>query len=148
MAKSNFLTDFKNFAMKGNVVDMAVGVIIGGAFGKIVTSVVNDIIMPPIGLLVGGVNFKDLKIVLKDAQVVDGVESAAVTLNYGNFLQQTFDFLIIAFSIFMVIRLITKLTTKKKEEKPAPAPAPAPEPQPTAEEKLLTEIRDLLKEKK
>ena len=150
MAKSTFLQDFKAFAMKGNVVDMAVGVIIGGAFGKIVTSVVNDIIMPPIGLLVGGVNFKDLKWVMKEATTAaDGTEIAAVTLNYGNFLQQTFDFLIIAFSIFVMIKLIAKLTEKKKkEEEAAPAPAPAPAPEPSAEEKLLTEIRDLLKEKK
>ena len=147
MAKSKFLQDFKAFAMKGNVVDMAVGVIIGGAFGKIVTSVVNDIIMPPIGLLIGGVNFKDLKLVMKEATTAaDGTEVAAVTLNYGNFLQQTFDFLIIAFSIFVMIKLIAKLTEKKKKEEAAPAPAPAPEP--SAEEKLLTEIRDLLKEKK
>ena len=134
--------------MKGNVIDRAVGVIIGGAFGKIVTSIVNDIIMPPIGLLVGGVNFKDLKLVMKDAvTAADGtVEQAAVTLNYGNFLQQTFDFLIIAFSIFVVIRVIGNLTRKKEEEKAA-APAPPP-PAPSAEEKLLTEIRDLLKEKK
>ena len=145
MIKSNFLSDFKKFAMKGNVIDMAVGVIIGGAFGKIVTSIVNDIIMPPIGLLVGGVNFKDLKWVMKDEVLgADGaVEQAAVSLNYGNFLQQTFDFLIIAFSIFVVIRVISNLTRKKEEEKAA---APAPAPQPSAEEKLLTEIRDLLKE--
>ena len=142
-----FLQEFKEFAVKGNVVDMAVGVIIGGAFGKIVTSIVNDIIMPPIGLLVGGVNFKDLKWVMKDEVLgADGaVEQAAVSLNYGNFLQQTFDFLIIAFSIFVVIRVISNLTRKKEEEKAA---APAPAPQPSAEEKLLTEIRDLLKEKK
>ena len=129
MAKSKFLQDFKAFAMKGNVVDMAVGVIIGGAFGKIVTSMVNDIIMPPIGLLVGGVNFKDLKFIMKPEVLgEDGVvETAAVTLNYGNFLQQTFDFLIIAFSIFTMIRVITKLTEKKKKEEAAPAPAaPAP----------------------
>ena len=134
--------------MKGNVIDMAVGVIIGGAFGKIVTSIVNDIIMPPIGLLVGGMNFKDLKFVMQpEVLAADGtVETAAVTLNYGNFLQQTIDFLIIAFSIFVIIRLIGKLSRKKEEEAPAPAPAPAPEP--SAEEKLLTEIRDLLKEKK
>ena len=146
--KSNFLSDFKKFAMKGNVIDMAVGVIIGGAFGKIVTSIVNDIIMPPIGLLVGGMNFKDLKFVMQpEVLAADGtVETAAVTLNYGNFLQQTIDFLIIAFSIFIIIRLISKLSRKKEEEAPAPAPAPAPEP--SAEEKLLTEIRDLLKEKK
>ena len=156
-----FLQDFKAFAMKGNVVDMAVGVIIGGAFGKIVTSVVNDIIMPPIGLLVGGVDFKDLKWILQpevrelvnpdtNEVIVKGVSE--VSLNYGNFLQQTFDFLIIAFSIFCIIRIITKLgELKKKEEKAAAeaaAQAPAPAPEPSAEEKLLTEIRDLLKEKK
>ena len=143
MGKSTFMQDFKAFAMKGNVIDMAVGVIIGGAFGKIVSSVVADIIMPPLGLLVGGVNFTDLKWVLKPAAVVDGKEVVAVTLNYGQFLQATFDFLIIAFSIFMFIRLITRLT-QKKEETPAIPPAP---PAPTKEEELLTEIRDLLKEK-
>ena len=109
--KSSFLADFKKFAMRGNVIDMAVGVIIGGAFGKIVSSVVADIIMPPLGLLIGGVNFTDLKWVMKGPEVVDGVEQAAVTLNYGNFLQATFDFLIIAFSIFLFIRLLTKLRT-------------------------------------
>ena len=145
-----FIKDFKNFAMKGNVVDMAVGVIIGGAFGKIVTSVVNDIIMPPIGLMIGGVNFKDLKLIMKpEVLAEDGtVEVAAVTLNYGNFMQQTFDFLIIALSIFVMIKVITRLTEKKKKEEATPAPAPAPVPEPSAEEKLLTEIRDLLKEKK
>ena len=151
-----FIKDFKAFAMKGNVVDMAVGVIIGGAFVKIVTSVVNDIIMPPIGLLVGGVDFKDLKLILQEGQVEVLNEAgevitpavAEVTLNYGNFLQQTFDFLIIALSIFIMIKAITKLTEKKKKEA-APAPAaPAPAPEPSAEEKLLTEIRALLKEKK
>ena len=99
--------------------------------------------MPPLGLLVGGVNFTDLKWVMKPAEVVDGKEIAAVTLNYGNFLQVTFDFLIIAFSIFLFIRLLTKLTEKKKEEQTAPAPAPAPAP--SEEVKLLSEIRDLLK---
>ena len=127
--------------MRGNVVDLAVGVIIGAAFGKIVSSLVADIIMPPLGLLIGGVNFTDLKWVMKGPEVVDGVEQAAVTLNYGNFLQATFDFLIIAFSIFLFIRLLTKLTEKKKEEQTAPAPAPAP----SEEVKLLSEIRDLLK---
>ncbi|MBO7171972.1 MAG: large-conductance mechanosensitive channel protein MscL [Bacteroidaceae bacterium] len=154
MAKNNFLQDFKAFAMKGNVVDMAVGVIIGGAFGKIVTSVVNDLFMPVIGMLVGGVNFTDLKLTLKDAvpeqlnEAGEVIQAAvpAVTLNYGNFLQQTFDFLIIAFSIFLFISLIKKVTEKKKVEE-APAPAPAPAPEPSAEEKLLTEIRDLLKNK-
>ena len=144
MGKSSFLQEFKAFAMKGNVVDMAVGVIIGGAFGKIVSSVVADVIMPPLGLLIGGVNFTDLKWVMKPAEVVDGKEIAAVTLNYGNFLQATFDFLIIAFSIFMFIKLISMLTEKKMAEEPAAPPAP---PAPTKEEVLLTEIRDILKEK-
>ena len=153
MGKSTFLQEFKAFAMKGNVVDMAVGVIIGGAFGKIVSSVVADVIMPPIGLLVGGVNFTDLKWVMKDAvsEVKDEAGNVitaaqdAVTLNYGNFLQVTFDFLIIAFSIFLMIKLITRLTEKKKAEEVA---TPAPPPAPSKEEQLLTEIRDLLKEKK
>ena len=147
MGKSSFLQDFKSFAMKGNVIDMAVGVIIGGAFGKIVSSVVADIIMPPLGLLVGGVNFTDLKWVMKPAEVVDGKEIAAVTLNYGNFLQVTFDFLIIAFSIFLFIKLLTRLTAKKEEEAPAAPPAPPAPPAPSKEEVLLTEIRDILKEK-
>ena len=142
MGKTTFLQDFKAFAMKGNVIDMAVGVIIGGAFGKIVSSVVADVIMPPIGLLVGGVNFTDLKWVLKPAVVEDGQEVvAAVTLNYGNFLQVTFDFLVIAFSVFLFVRLLSRLNRKK--EKPA---APAAPPAPSKEELLLTEIRDLLKE--
>ena len=140
MGKSSFLQDFKSFAMKGNVIDMAVGVIIGGAFGKIVSSVVADIIMPPLGLLVGGVNFTDLKWVMKPAEVVDGKEIAAVTLNYGNFLQVTFDFL-----IFLFIKLLTRLTAKKEAEVPAAPPAP---PAPSKEEVLLTEIRDILKEKR
>ena len=142
MGKTTFLQDFKAFAMKGNVIDMAVGVIIGGAFGKIVSSVVADVIMPPIGLLVGGVNFTDLKWVLKPAVVENGQEVvAAVTLNYGNFLQVTFDFLVIAFSVFLFVRLLSLLNRKK--EKPA---APAAPPAPSKEELLLTEIRDLLKE--
>lgn len=137
-----FIEEFKKFAMRGNVVDMAVGVIIGGAFGKIVTSVVNDLVMPVLGILVGGVNFTDLKLTLKDA-VMDGetVVSPAVTLNYGNFMQSTFDFLIIAFSIFLFIKLINKLSRKKEEDKPATPPAPP------ADIQLLTEIRDLLKNK-
>ena len=137
-----FIEEFKKFAMRCNVVDMAVGVIIGGAFGKIVTSVVNDLVMPVLGVLVGGVNFTDLKLTLKEA-VMDGetVVSPAVTLNYGNFLQSTFDFLIIAFSIFMFIKLINKLSRKKEEAQPATPPAPP------ADVQLLTEIRDLLKEK-
>ena len=141
MKASSFLQDFKAFAMKGNVIDMAVGVIIGGAFGKIVSSIVSDIIMPVVGLFVGGVNFADLKLVLKPAEVVDGVEKAAVTLNYGSFLQVTFDFVIIAFSIFLFIRLISNLNRKKKAvETPAPAPVPS------KEVLLLSEIRDLLKQ--
>ena len=141
----SFIQDFKAFALKGNVVDMAVGVIIGGAFGKIVTSVVNNIIMPPIGVLTGGVDFTDLKVTLKEA-VMDGenVVSEAVTLNYGQFVQDVVDFLIIAFCIFLMIKGIAKLTRKKEEEAAA---EPAPEPEPSAEEKLLTEIRDLLKNK-
>ncbi len=143
---SHFLHELKEFAMKGNVVDMAVGVIIGGAFGKIVSSIVADIIMPPIGLLVGGVNFTELKWEMKPATIVDGEEvTAAVTLNYGNFLQATLDFIIIAISIFLLIKLITKLTTKKEAEKEE---APAAPPAPSKEEVLLTEIRDILKEKK
>ena len=139
----SLIKEFKEFAMRGNVIDMAVGVIIGGAFGKIVSSIVADIIMPPLGLLIGGVNFTDLSVVLRSADVVNGVERAAVTLNYGNFLQVVFDFLIIAFCIFMVIKGINKLSNLKKEEA-AVEEAPAP----TNEEVLLTEIRDLLKEQK
>lgn len=139
----SLLKEFKSFAMRGNVIDLAVGVIIGGAFGKIVASLVADVIMPPIGLLIGGVNFVDLKWEMKAAEIVDGVEKAAVTLNYGNFLQVTFDFIIVAFAIFMFIKGMNKLN-KKKEEVPAPAAPPAP----SKEELLLAEIRDLLKEKK
>jgi large conductance mechanosensitive channel len=129
------LDEFKAFAMKGNVLDMAVGIIIGGAFGKIISSVVGDIIMPPIGLLLGGVNFTDLKIVLKAA-----TETApAVTMNYGNFIQVTIDFLIIAFVIFMLIKA---MNAAKKKEAAAPPAAP---PAPSKEELLLGEIRDLLK---
>ena len=129
------LDEFKAFAMKGNVVDMAVGIIIGGAFGKIISSIVGDVIMPPIGLLLGGVNFTDLKIVLKAATET----VPAVTMNYGNFIQVTVDFLIIAFVIFMLIKA---MNAAKKKEAAAPPPAP---PAPSKEEILLTEIRDLLK---
>ena len=140
----SFIQDFKAFALKGNVVDMAVGVIIGGAFGKIVTSIVNNVIMPPIGVLTGGMDFTDLKLVLKDAvKEGDQVVSEAVTLNYGQFIQDVVDFLIIAFCIFLMVKGIAALS-RKKEEKPA---EPAPAPEPSAEEKLLTEIRDLLKNK-
>jgi large conductance mechanosensitive channel len=132
-----FVDEFKAFAMKGNVVDMAVGIIIGAAFGKIVSSVVNDIIMPPIGLLVGGMTFTDLKVVLKAATET----VPAVTWNYGNFLQVTFDFLIVSFAVFLMIKAIN---AAKRKEAVAPAPPPAPIP-PTKEETLLAEIRDLLK---
>ena len=128
------INEFKAFAMRGNVVDMAVGIIIGAAFGKIVSSIVNDIIMPPIGLLVGGVNFSDLQFILKDAVG----DNPAVTINYGNFIQVTLDFLIVAFAIFMIIKAMNSAT--KKEEA-----APAAPPKPSNEEVLLTEIRDLLK---
>ncbi len=142
-----FLKEFKEFAVKGNVMDMAVGVIIGGAFGKIVTSLVNDVIMPPVGLAIGGVDFSDLNLTLKK-QVLDAageVLTPAVTWNYGAFIQQVVDFTILAFCVFLLVKVMNKLNRKKEE--PAPAPAPAPEPEPTAEEKLLTEIRDLLKQK-
>jgi len=133
------LTEFKQFAMRGNVVDLAVGVIIGGAFGKIVSSFVSDVLMPPIGVLLGGTDFTSLKIILKAKEMqADKVISQAVTINYGNFIQVTIDFIIIAFSIFMMIKLMNSLN---KKEIPAPA-APA---EPSNEEKLLTEIRDLLK---
>ena len=143
-----FLQEFKAFALKGNVMDMAVGVIIGGAFGKIVTSLVNDFIMPPIGLIIGGVDFTDLKVTLKQP-VLDAageVLNPAVTWNYGAFIQQVVDFTLLAFCVFMMVKVMNQLI--KKKEEPAPAPAPAPEPEPTKEEILLAEIRDLLKEKK
>jgi large conductance mechanosensitive channel len=133
------MNEFKSFAMKGNVVDMAVGIIIGAAFGKIVSSLVNDVVMPPIGLLIGGVDFTDLKVTLKEA-ALDPAGNAinAVTLNYGTFVQTTLDFLIVAFVIFMLIKGMNNL--KRKEEA-----APAAPPAPTKEETLLSEIRDLLK---
>ena len=128
------IDEFKAFAMRGNMVDMAVGIIIGAAFGKIVSSLVSDIIMPPIGLLLGGVNFTDLKLVMKAA-----TETApAVTWNYGSFLQVVIDFLIVAWAIFMIVKIIN--AAKKKEEE-----APAAPPAPTKDQELLSEIRDLLK---
>lgn len=128
------LSEFKAFAVKGNVVDMAVGIIIGAAFGKIVSSFVADVVMPPLGVLIGGVDFSDLVIVLKAAEG----EVAAVTLGYGKFIQTLLDFLIVAFAIFIGIRMLNKL---KREEAAAPSLPPAPSP----EETLLSEIRDLLK---
>lgn len=140
----SFISEFKSFAMRGNVVDMAVGIIIGGAFGKIVSSIVADIIMPPVGLLLGGVKFTDLKFELKPAvlDAAGAIKTAAVSINYGNFVQTTVDFLIIAFAIFMMIKGMNSL--KRKQEAPEEAPAP---PAPTKEEVLLTEIRDILKNK-
>ncbi|BEG98086.1 large-conductance mechanosensitive channel protein MscL [Bacteroides sedimenti] len=142
MGKSNFVQEFKAFALKGNVIDMAVGIIIGGAFGKIVSSLVADILMPAIGTLFGGANFTELKWVVKEAVYgADGkVITPASTLNYGNFIQTTIDFVIIAFVIFLFIKFFASLN-RKKEEIPSEPPAP------TKEEKLLTEIRDILKEK-
>jgi len=128
------IKEFKQFAMRGNVVDMAVGIIIGAAFGKIVSSLVNDVIMPPIGLLLGGVDFSSFMITLKQAMG----DVPAVTLNYGVFINTVIDFLIVAFAIFMVIKGMNRM--KKKEEE-----APAAPPAPTKQETLLTEIRDLLK---
>lgn len=135
-----FINEFKEFAMRGNVIDMAVGVIIGGAFGKIVSSIVDDILMPPIGWLIGGVNFSDLKVTLP-AEEIGGIEMPAATINYGNFIQTLIDFIIIALCVFLLVKIINKTAKKKKEETPAVPPAPS------AEEKLLTEIRDLLKDK-
>ncbi len=130
--------EFKTFAMRGNVIDMAVGIIIGAAFGKIVSSLVIDVIMPPIGLILGGVDFSSLSVVLQNAVMEgDQVISEAVTLNYGVFINTVIEFLIIAFAIFLVVRTMNNL--KKKEE-----PAPAADPGPT-EKELLSEIRDLLK---
>ena len=132
----SFISEFKEFAMRGNVIDMAVGVVIGGAFGKIVSSLVGDVIMPVVGVLTGGVNFTDLKLTLKEA--VDGVP--AVTINYGSFIQTMVDFLIIAFCIFCVIKSLNTFKNKLPKEEPAPV-----EPVTPADIVLLTEIRDLLK---
>jgi large conductance mechanosensitive channel len=133
----SILQEFKEFAIKGNAVDMAVGIIIGAAFGKIVSSLVADVIMPPVGVLVGGVNFTDLAVTIKEASG----DTPAVMWKYGSFIQTIVDFTIIAFAIFLVVKLINRL---KKQKAEAPTPVPAP----TKEELLLTEIRDLLKERK
>ena len=136
----SLMSEFKTFAMRGNVVDLAVGVVIGAAFGKIVSSLVDGIVMPPLGLLIGGVNFSDLAVTLKEAvMAADGTVAApAVMLKYGAFLQTVFDFTIVAFAIFMVIKAMNSMQKKAEE-------APAAPPEPSKEEKLLTEIRDLLK---
>ena len=130
----SILSEFKAFAVKGNVVDMAVGIIIGGAFGKIVSSFVGDVVMPPIGLLIGGVDFSDLAITLKAAEG----DIPAVVLSYGKFIQTVLDFVIVAFAIFMGVKAINRL---KRQEAAAPAEPPAP----TKDQELLSEIRDLLK---
>lgn len=139
-----FLEEFKAFAMRGNVVDLAVGMIIGSAFGKITSSLVNDVIMPAISMLLGGIDFTDWKVTLKEAVLDEtGAEvAAAISINYGTLISTIIDFIILAFAIFCMVKAINKLHRKKEE--PAEEPAPA---EPTAEEKLLTEIRDLLKEK-
>lgn len=134
----SIIKEFKEFAVRGNVIDLAVAVIVGGAFGSITTSLVNDVIMPPIGLLLGGVNFSEFAFVLREATA----DSAAVSIRYGVFLQTVIDFTIIAFAVFMMIKAMN--ATKRKEEKEAAPPA---EPVLSKEEQLLTEIRDLLKNK-
>ncbi|MDE6778381.1 MAG: large-conductance mechanosensitive channel protein MscL [Alistipes sp.] len=156
-----FFKEFKEFALKGNVMDMAVGVIIGGAFGKIVTSLVNDILMPPISALLGNTNFSDLKIDISKMREISSTVTKAATeavnaggivaetpaepiyWSYGAFIQQCLDFTILALCVFLMVKLMNRLT-KKKEQTAAAAPAPAPAP--SAEEKLLAEIRDLLKQ--
>jgi large conductance mechanosensitive channel len=134
---SSFVKEFKAFALRGNVMDMAVGIVIGAAFGLIVSSLVADVVMPPIGLLIGGVDFSGLALTLKQATL----EQAAVTLNYGHFLQTVIDFLVVALAVFMAIKGMNVMRRKKEQEAPAAPPAP------TTEEKLLTEIRDLLKQR-
>lgn len=140
-----FIQDFKEFALKGNVIDMAVGVIVGGAFGKIVTSLVNDIIMPIITIITGNGGFENMKYVIKEGSpAVDGVAAVEeVAINYGTFIMNIVDFFIIALSIFVALRVTMKFMKKEKEVEDA-----APAPEPSAEEKLLTEIRDLLKSEK
>jgi large conductance mechanosensitive channel len=130
------ISEFKSFAMRGNVVDMAVGIVMGGAFGKIVSSFVADVLMPPIGLALGGVDFSDLAITLQEAEG----EAAAVTMKYGVFIQTVVDFLIIAFAIFLVVKAMNTVIKKEAEAPPAP-------PKPSKEEELLTEIRDALQAK-
>ena len=143
-----FIQDFKAFALKGNVIDMAVGVIVGGAFGKIVSSLVDDIIMPVITICTGNTGFENMKYVIHHAEPADAALGKAaveeVAINYGMFIQNIVDFLIIALSIFIALRVTMKFMKKEKEVEAAPAPAP----EPTGEEKLLTEIRDLLKDQK
>ena len=142
---TGFVAEFKQFIARGNVMDMAVGVIIGGAFGKISTSLVNDIIMPAVSMLTGGIDFSSWKIVMKEAVMENGEEiAAAVSINYGTFLATILDFLIVALAVFCMIKALNTLH-RKKEEAPAQPPAP---PAPSKEELLLTEIRDLLKKER
>lgn len=140
----SFIKEFKEFAVKGNVIDMAVGIIIGAAFGKIISSVVSDVIMPPIGLMINGVDFKDLSYVIKDAVLGPNKEvlTPAVIISYGKFIQTVIDFTIIAFAVFILVRILNSV--KRKQEA---AVVPSAPPAPTKEEILLTEIRDLLKNK-
>ena len=139
---TGFMAEFRKFIARGNVLDMAVGVIIGGAFGKISTSLVNDVLMPAISMLTGGIDFTDWKLVLKEAVVENGEEiAAAVSINYGAFLSTVLDFLIIAFAVFCLVKGVGRLQRRREEAAPPPAPR-----EPPAEEKLLTEIRDLLRQ--
>ena len=139
---TGFMAEFRKFIARGNVLDMAVGVIIGGAFGKISTSLVNDVLMPAISMLTGGIDFTDWKLVLKEAVVENGEEiAAAVSINYGAFLSTVLDFLIIAFAVFCLVKGVGRLQRRREEAAPPPAP-----PEPSAEEKLLTETRDLLRQ--
>lgn len=133
------MKEFKEFAVKGNMVDMAVGIIIGGAFGKVVSSIVSDLLMPPLGYLIGGINFTDIKIHLK-APALMGKDAAEVTINVGNFIQSLVDFTIIAFAVFLMVKAINAMHRKAEADPTAPAP-------PTKQEELLAEIRDLLKKK-
>ena len=150
----NFFQEFKTFAMRGNVIDMAVGVVIGGAFGKITTSIVNDIIMPIIGVLTGGLNFGDWKVVLKEAVTSMNeageavVESAEVAITFGNTIAVILDFIIIAFAVFCMVKFLNNLHRKKEEPAPEPEPEPDPVPPAPTTEELLAEIRDLLKAQK
>ena len=145
-----FFEEFKTFAMRGNVIDMAVGVVIGGAFGKITTSIVNDIIMPLISMITGGINFSEWKWVLKEA-VLDAegaVASAEVAVNFGNTIAIILDFIIIAFAVFCMVKALNSLHRKKEEPAPAAEPEPDPVPPAPTTEELLAEIRDLLKAQK
>ncbi|HVZ80120.1 MAG TPA: large-conductance mechanosensitive channel protein MscL [bacterium] len=132
--------EFKEFAVKGNMVDLAVGIIIGGAFGKVVSSIVSDVLMPPLGYLIGGMNFTDIKIHLKAPSLDLAGKVQEVTINIGNFIQSLVDFTIIAFAVFLMVKAINRLQRKAAE-------APAAPPPPTKDQELLTEIRDLLKKK-